>query len=125
MPRALPLFALLWGSVVLLGCATAPAGGPSAGAVMDAAADEGVIQPTARPQLSPEVLPSLEVGGTVNADTLLLQRPKTGSVVLRALTAGERVQVLSSLSNADGRWLSVGIETLQGWVRAEQITPQP
>jgi hypothetical protein len=122
MPRVPLLFALLSGSVVLLGCVAAPAGGPLAGAAMGTATDEGAIQPTARPRLSPEVLPSLDIGGSVNADTLLLQRPKTGSVVLRALTPGERVQVLSSLSNGDGRWLSVGIDTLQGWVRAEYIT---
>ena len=76
-----------------------------------------------RPVLSNEVLPSLSNNVAIRAETPLMQRPKTGSVILRTLAAGSTVQLLGGLDNADGQWRSVSLDDIQGWVRAEQISP--
>lgn len=78
--------------------------------------------PNQRAALSTEVLPSLASTTTIKADTPLLQRPKTGSVILKTLAAGEGVQLLGEVSNADGQWRSVAAGELQGWVRAGEIS---
>lgn len=74
---------------------------------------------------STELLPSYQRTGVVSAAASLLQRPQTGSLILKPLAAAATVQILGELDNADGQWLSVAIEDTQGWVRAAQIKPNP
>jgi hypothetical protein len=74
---------------------------------------------------SNEVLPSMELTGTLREDSDLLQRPRNGSVVLQRLAAGTRVTLLGTLDNPDGRWQSVGLGDQQGWVRADRLTQNP
>lgn len=87
---------------------------------MDAEGQVGA-QAQQRPALSAEVLPSLVNTATLKVGAPLLQRPKVGSVILKSLAAGEVVQVLGELGNADGQWRSVASGEAQGWVRAADL----
>ena len=112
--------------VLLSACAATapqPPAVPAASGVVQADVDRSVNAASPQPSLTMEVLPSITRSGTVSTEALLLQRPTKASVILQTLAAGTVVQVLGSLDNADGRWLSVGIGDSQGWVRATQINP--
>ncbi len=79
--------------------------------------------PGQRPPLNTELLPSITRTATLREAAALLQRPVVGSVILKRLAAGEVVQVLGTLDNAGGQWLSVGSEGMQGWLRASETQP--
>lgn len=117
----------LWALAPLLlsACANAPRApvAPASSGVVQSEVDRGENEVSRQPILTMEVLPSITRSGTVNAEALLLQRPTKASVILKTLAAGTVVQVLGTLDNVDGHWLSVGIGDSQGWVRATQITP--
>lgn len=117
---------LWWLTPALLSaCAVSPPSPavPAASGVVQAEADRSANEADRLSSLTTEVLPSITHTGTVNAEAVLLQRPTKASVILKTLTAGTVVQVLGTLTNADGRWLSVGIGDSQGWLRATQINP--
>ncbi len=101
-----------------------PAAGPADASISEGA-DAAAPRTPQQPVLNTEVLPSLDRTGTVKADAALLQRPKVGSVVLAPLSAGVSIKVLGTLDNADGQWLSVSLNDLQGWVRAAEIAHNP
>ena len=96
---------------------------PSASGVVQAEVDHSANDVSRQPGLTMEVLPSITHTGTVNKEAALLQRPTKASVILATLTAGTVVQVLGTLDNVDGHWLSVGIGDQQGWLRVTQINP--
>ncbi len=104
------------------GAPSRPASAAAAG-VVGAEADGGSGTPSRQPAFSTAVLPSMASTGVLKADTPLLQRPTSSSVILNTLAAGETVQVLGPLDNADGQWLSVSVGEVQGWIRAAQIKP--
>lgn len=111
-------------AVVLLGACAAKAPQRSASppsGMVQAEGGRSANDASRLPGLTMEVLPSMARTGTVNAESLLLQRPTKASVILKTLTVGAVVQVLGTLDNADGHWLSVGIGDSQGWVRATEI----
>ncbi len=114
-------------AAALAACKVAPvvSASPAAKADVYAVTEQPQSRLTERPALSPALLPSVDRTGKTMADTVLLQRPKTGSVVLKPLLAGSAVKVLGTLDNADGQWLSVGFDDLQGWVRAAEIVLSP
>ena len=121
---------LLLAAMALLGCrGTSPAetaAGATAPAPGMAATQGAAAQGNTRTQpltLGSTVLPSMTVSGTVKAESPLLQRPKAGSAILKTLAAGDTVQLLGSLDNADGQWVSVASGDSQGWLRAVQVTP--
>jgi len=68
--------------------------------------------------LSTEVLPSIQLTAILVAESPLLQRPQKGSAVLKTLPAGTVTELLGDLDNAEGQWLSVAVDGMQGWVRA-------
>lgn len=74
------------------------------------------------PVLSSTVLPSIKLTATLTSEGALLQRPQRGSAVLRALPAGTVAELLGDLDNAEGQWLSVAIDGMQGWIPASQAT---
>ena len=116
---------LLMAAVALASCGSASktvAPAPAAGVLVgepQTAPDETRNQ---RPALRTELLPAFVRTGTLNMDASLLQRPKVGSVILTTLAAGQTVQILGTLDNAEGQWVSVGVGDAQGWVRAVQVT---
>lgn len=99
-----------------------PAVPPPSG-VVQAEVDRSANDASHLSSLAMEVLPSITRTGTVKLEAALLQRPTKASVILKTLAAGTVVQVLGSLDNVDGHWLSVGIGDVQGWLRAAQINP--
>lgn len=115
-------------TVALTACGGSATVAPSAAPVRtdvvdsDASAGNGAAQ-AGRPALTTEVLPSFNRSGTLKAETPLLQRPTTASVILKTLAAGETVQILGDLDNADGHWRSIAVGDTQGWVRAAQVSP--
>ena len=123
MPASLPWLPLV--AMALIGCRgaasieTAPTAG-MAGAQSTSTAGSARTQPQT---LGNEVLPSITLSATVKAASPMLQRPKTGSVILKTLAAGESVQLLGKLDNADGQWVSVASGDSQGWLHAGQVTP--
>ena len=116
---------LLAGTLALAACrSTAPlpsAASTPTGMVAADVENAGRVQDQ-RPALSAEVLPSIVNTATLKAETPLLQRPTAGSVILKTLPAGETVQLLGALGNADGPWRSVSVGEIQGWVLAAQLT---
>ncbi|MES2683102.1 MAG: hypothetical protein V4650_06235 [Pseudomonadota bacterium] len=127
MRRRLPWLPLV--AMALISCRgtapveTVPAPAPAAGmATTQGAATQGNVR-TQPLTLGNELLPSMTVSATVKAESPLLQRPKAGSVILKTLAAGDTVQLLGSLDNADGQWVSVASGDSQGWLRAGQVTP--
>ena len=70
--------------------------------------------------LSTEILPSIQLTAILIAESPMLQRPQKGSAVLKTLPAGTVTELLGDLDNAEGQWLSVAVEGMQGWVRASQ-----
>lgn len=78
---------------------------------------------SSRAPLGLDVLPATASISTIHTATVLLQRPRPGSGVVQALNAGDTVQLLGILDNADGQWASIGVGDVQGWVRASEITP--
>ncbi|MES2885419.1 MAG: hypothetical protein V4709_11470 [Pseudomonadota bacterium] len=119
--------ALLLALTTLAGCRSTPPPAPDrpppvAGMADEAAATEATRQKQ-RPAMSTELLPAFAHTGTLKAEAPLLQRPKTGSVILTMLAASQTVQILGTLENADGQWISVGVGDTQGWIRATQLTP--
>jgi len=75
----------------------------------------------ARPALNMEVLPSITRRGTLKAITAVRQRPINASAILQTLAAGEPVQILGELRNAEGQWLSIACRDVQGWARVDEI----
>jgi len=124
MRRALVVLAAL----VLAACRTAAPVTPdapytAAGMVGDAPADSHGPAGGQRPAYNTDVLPAISATAVINAATALLQRPTGSSAVLKTLAAGDTVQVLGPIDNAEGQWLSVSIGDTQGWVRATQVKP--
>ena len=70
--------------------------------------------------LSTEVLPSIQLTAILIVESPMLQRPQKGSAVLKTLPAGTVTELLGDLDNAEGQWLSVAVEGMQGWVRASE-----
>lgn len=105
----------------LAACATKPAQAPvfaepapGMAGVDDSRSSRGNKTPT----LSTEVLPSIQLTAILIAESPMLQRPQKGSAVLRTLPAGTVAELLGDLDNAEGEWLSVAVDGVQGWVRA-------
>lgn len=74
-----------------------------------------------RPALNMEVLPSMTRRGTLKTSTAVRQRPIDASAILQTLSAGETVQILGELSNAEGQWLSIAWRDVQGWARVDEV----
>lgn len=75
----------------------------------------------ARPALNMEVLPSITRRGTLKASTAVRQRPIDASATLQTVPAGETVQILGALNNAEGQWLSIAWRDVQGWARVDEV----
>ena len=117
---------LMLAVTVLASCRSTPQLAPDlpdpAASIAGEAAGEESSNRNQRPALRTELLPAFARIGTLKAEASLLQRPKTGSVILTTLAASQTVQILGTLDNADGHWVSIGVGDMQGWVRAAQVT---
>lgn len=120
--------AMLLATLALAACRTSAPQEPSAtpypvAGVVGAGADSSSSARVRSPAFSTEVLPSMTSTAVVKGNTPLLQRPTSSSVILKTMAAGDTVQVLGPVDNAEGQWLSVSIGDIQGWVRAAQVKP--
>lgn len=91
---------------------------PTLSAVEDSAPATAEPVPGVDPRTAPLVagLPARVV-----AETPLRAQPLRKAAVLRPLAADTAVRVLGNLDNAEGRWLSVRVEDVLGWLPAQEV----
>ena len=63
---------------------------------------------------------------TLKSETAMRAQPLLKATVLRSVPAGAAVRVLGgALDNIDGRWLSVAIDEVVGWLPADAVEYRP
>lgn len=89
---------------------------------LSAVEDSTPAPPEPTPGIDPRTSPlAAGLPAWVVAETPLRAQPLRKSAVLRPLAADTAVRVLGNLDNAEGRWLSVRVDDVLGWLPAQEV----